>query len=96
MSHGFHRLLSLRTLIAARCDQCHKLVAVYEEDTACPECQTTRGVWRSEGRCGCGTPELPGGSELGKLVERARRELPGGGERAPIKVRVICGGSAPR
>jgi hypothetical protein len=94
VSHGFHRLFSLQTVIAARCDRCGKLVAVYEEDTACSECETTGGVWRPEGRCKCGTPELPGGSELAKLVARARRKLRGPGERAPVKVRVTCG-SAP-
>ena len=49
MSHEFHNLLSTQTLIAARCDRCYKLVAVYEKDTACLECQTTGGVWRSKG-----------------------------------------------
>ena len=54
MKHAFHRLFFTERLVAARCDRCYKLVAVYEKDTACLECQTTGGVWRSEGRCGCG------------------------------------------
>jgi hypothetical protein len=91
VSHRFHLLFSTQSLIAARCDRCYKLVAVYEEDTACPECQTTGGVWRSEGRCGCGIPQLAEGSKLAELLARARRARPGAWRRAPVTVRVTCG-----
>lgn len=89
MSHGFHLLLSTERLIAARCNRCGKLVAVYEKDTACLECQTTGGVWRSEGRCQCGTPQLLQENKLAELLARARRAQPSD-SRAPVTVRVTC------
>jgi hypothetical protein len=97
VSHTFHRLFFTEFLIAARCDRCYKLVAVYEEDTGCPECQTTGGGWRFEGRCQCGTPELPQGNKLADLLARARRRArPGAWQRAPVTERVTCGNPAPR
>jgi hypothetical protein len=36
VSHGFHLFFSTQRLIAAQCNRCFKLVAVYEVDTVCP------------------------------------------------------------
>jgi hypothetical protein len=92
VTHRFHRLFSTESLIKAVCNSCYKEVAVYERDTECPGCQTSGGRWSPEGRCRCGPPALPQGSELARWITRARRV----GPRRPITVRVPCGNPAPR
>ena len=95
MSHRPHLIFSTRRLIAARCDTCFKLVAIYEEDSACPGCLAVGGLWTSQRRCRCpGTPSLPQGNELDALIERARRMQPSPGGRAPVRVRVTCSRAA--
>jgi hypothetical protein len=97
VTHKFHRLFFTEFLVAALCDRCGKKVAVYECDNGCTGCQASGGSWRPEGRCRCGPPALPEGSELARLITRARRV----GPRRPVgtasaKVRVTCGSPRPR
>ncbi|MGB6766052.1 hypothetical protein, partial [Mycobacterium sp.] len=68
MKHGFHRLFFTEFLIKARCDRCYKEVAVYERDPECPGCQASGGRWGTSGRCRCGAPALPEGSDVAPLI----------------------------
>jgi hypothetical protein len=96
VSHRFHRLFSTECLIKVICDRCYKKVAVYECDTGCPGCQASGGRWSPEGRCKCGPPALPEGSELEQLITRARRKGPGSSfGKASVTVRVTCGSPSP-
>lgn len=70
--------------IVARCARCGQIVATY--GAAAWDCDHTPPAdWHGPSRCSCmPAPVLPAGEDLGKLLDRARRQRAG----KPITTRV--------